>query len=111
MEFSHGGAYFGHTHFRDLRRSLAALVGIRIDTMRGFGGDVDWTTVPDPLAPFLSRNDAGGALTPDESRLAAARLREALSGPAHALLRDVTAPLLAGLDEAAARDEPFVIWG
>jgi hypothetical protein len=76
VDFSHGEAHFGHGAFHSFRRTLAAMIGISLDQMMGFGGNKPWSDIDDPLARFLSRNDAGGELTPEEARAAASRLEE-----------------------------------
>jgi hypothetical protein len=113
VDFSHGDAHFGHGTFQLFRERLAAMVGIRLRQMAGFGGKVTWSTVTDPLSPLLSRSDAGGVLTPEECRSAAARLRELLAdeGRRAQLGGADWEGVLAGLEEAAQRGEPFMIMG
>jgi hypothetical protein len=113
VDFSHGDAHFGHRHFHAFRETLAAMVGIQLDKMSGFGGTVDWTAVTDPIAPLLSRNEAGGELSPDECRAAATRLEEIMADERNRYeMRGAQwEELLAGLKEAAAAGEPFVIMG
>ena len=79
VDFSYGDAHFGHGSFHSLCKTLAAMLGVRLGEMQGFGGQVPWETVADPIAPLLWRNDAGGELTPVEARDAAARLEELMA--------------------------------
>ncbi|WP_406698013.1 hypothetical protein V5E97_04065 [Singulisphaera sp. Ch08] len=113
VDFSHGDAHFGHGSFHSFRRTLATMVCVRLDDMRHFGGHTPWETVADPIAPLLWRNDAGGELTPEEARGAAARLEElmAFEQNREQVLGDQWESLLAGLKEAAEAGEPFVIMG
>ena len=113
VDFSHGDAHFGHRSFHAFRRTLAAMAGVRLDDMKGFGGRTDWATVAEPIAPLLSRNDAGGELVPEEARGAAARLAELMSYEQNReqVAGDQWEDLLAGLKEAADAGEPFVIMG
>lgn len=113
VDFSHGEAHFGHRSFHAFRRTLAAIIGVQLDAMRGFGGRTDWATVTDPLAPLLSRSDAGGELTREEARSAAIRLEQLLADEANReqVAGDQWEDLLAGLKEAARAGEPFVIMG
>lgn len=113
VDFSHGDAHFGHGSFHSFRKSLAAMVGVRLGEMQGFGGRTDWETVADPIAPLLWRNDAGGELTPEEARDAATRLEELMldEGNREQVAGEQWEYLLAGLKEAAEAGTPFVIMG
>ena len=114
VDLSTGDAHFGHRSFHaSLRKAPAAMAGVRLDDMQGFGGKTDWATVTDPIAPLLSRNDAGGELTPEEARGAAARLEELMADERNReqVAGDQWEDLLAGLKEAADAGEPFVIMG
>jgi hypothetical protein len=120
VDFSHGDAHFSHGGFNRFRTELAAVVGIRLDQMRGFGrhilrGGRPWAEISDPLAPLLSRNDAGEEISADECRSVAVRLRQLFShwasGAALAIWADEIEMLLAGLDAAAAEGVSFDIMG
>jgi hypothetical protein len=89
------------------------MVGVRLGEMQGFGGTTDWAAVADPIAPLLSRNDAGGELTPEEARGAAARIEQIMADERNReqVAGDQCEDLLAGLKEAAEAGEPFVIMG
>src|SRR4051794_1968694 len=111
VDFSHGEAHFGHGSFRSFRQSLASMVGVRLSETMGFGGKIEWETLADPIAPLLSGNDAGGEMTPEGARGAAARLEELMADERN---REENGgcqweELLAGLKEAAEAGESFVI--
>jgi hypothetical protein len=76
VDFSHGDAHFGHGSFHSFRKTLAAMVGVRLEKMQWFGGTTEWETISDPIAPPLWRNDAGDELTPEEAHAVADRLEE-----------------------------------
>ena len=113
VDSSHGDAHLGHRHFHAFRETLAAMVGIRLGKMSGFGGTLDWSSAIAPLAPLLSRNDAGGELMPDECRDAATRLESLMAEERnrHEVRGARWEEQLAGLKEAAAAGEPFLIMG
>ena len=111
VDFSHGDVHFGHRSFLSYRKTLAAMVGVRLGEMQGLGGTTDWAAVADPIAPLLSRNDAGGELT--RRRPEARPLASSTSWPTSGtgVAGDQCEDLLAGLKEAAEAGEPFVIMG
>ncbi len=113
VDFSHGDAHFGHGSFRSFRRTLAAMIGVRLEEMRGFGGQRDWSEIGDPITPLLWRNDAGGELSPEESREVVDRLETLMADERNRdqVIGDQWEELLAGLKEAADAGEPFVIMG
>ncbi len=76
VDFSHGEAHFSYSSFAHFRAMLAELIGVDRKQMQGCGGQRPWSEVDDPLAPFLSRTDCDGWLSPTETSLAAARFRE-----------------------------------
>lgn len=113
VEFSHGDARFAHRQFAAFREALADMAGLRLGDYQGFGGSAAWSTVADPIAPLLGRNDAGGVLSPEEARGSAVRLAELAADPRN-LERfggDPWEELLRGLEEAATLGEPFEILG
>lgn len=113
LRFSHGSASFTRAEFRLFRRALAAIVGIDLDDMEGFGGRVPWEMVADPLVPLLRASDVAGRVAAPRCALVAARLRAVLAeaGPRRAELGAQADALLAGLEAAATEGVALSIQG
>ncbi len=112
LDFSHGNARFSYSGFNRFRTRVAAAIGVYLPAMEGFRKEgvitdlfgvvpIKWSSVKDPLVPFLDHSDCDGSLTPDECRSVANRLRELFTGD------DEVSMLLESLDAAAAAGEPL----
>lgn len=55
-------ARWSYSGFNAFRKRLCAEVGVDLDQMFGFGGDVEWSTVKDDLVPLLDHSDCDGDL-------------------------------------------------
>ena len=63
------GCYDGpYSHFNNFRRWVALQIGLHLDSMEGFGGDISFDITNHPIKPLLNHSDCDGKLTPDESR-------------------------------------------
>lgn len=72
-------SHWSYVGFMGLRIRLSNLIGItNLMDMAGFGGDISWDTVIDPLKPFLNHSDCDGELTPEECEMIYPRLEELL---------------------------------
>ena len=67
---------FTYRNFACFRRKLALEICVELDEMEGFGGDISWDEVHDPLVPFLSACDCDGEISPHDCPFIANRLRE-----------------------------------
>jgi hypothetical protein len=63
IDFSRGTASWSYSGFNHFRRRLAEGIGIFLDEMDGFGGDIKWDTINDAIVPFLNHSDCDGSLT------------------------------------------------
>lgn len=114
LTFSHGPAQFTRAGFARFRHTLAAAVGIDLGEMEMFGGRVPWEMVADPLVPLLRASDVAGRVAALRCGLVATRLRSVLTE--HPAVRTALGVIeadgvLAGLEAAAAANEPFEIHG
>ena len=73
-------ARWSYSGFNRFRKRLAEQLGFSLDQMVGFGGDVPWNTVSDPIVPLLDHSDCEGELSPLEAASVAPRLREMVAG-------------------------------
>lgn len=120
LGFSHGNAGWPYSGFNRFRTRLAAVIGIQLNRMEGFGPrsyelgrfpdtkETSWSTVDDPIVALLNHSDCDGELTVEECKTAAPRLRELVSfwpeddhDRQHALL------LADAMEDAASRNEPL----
>jgi hypothetical protein len=102
-----GSARWSYAGFNHFRTKLAALEGIKLDSMAGFEGDIPWDTVSTAIAPLLNHSDCDGSLTPDECAQVAPRLAELLPRLKDDYDRHNGAALVASMRAAAASDEPL----
>jgi hypothetical protein len=117
LDFSHGGAHFSYGGFMDFRIALAKEIGIPdLRAMKGFGGDISWDDITDPLKDLLYHSDCEGHLTPTQCKKIAPRLREIVDGwekthgvdsPFCFFIRTETLKLADGMVEAAKNKERF----
>ena len=102
VSWSYGG-------FHRFRRRLAAEIGIDLDCMVGFGGEVPWDSISDPIVPLLDHSDCDGDIAPDVAVLVAPRLRELVaSWPVQDYDRQMALRLADGLEAAANAGEAIL---
>jgi hypothetical protein len=68
-------AHWSYSGFNQFRGRLAKEVGFNLDQMRGFGGDIEWSTLPpDDIHLLLNHSDCEGELTAEECNRVIPRL-------------------------------------
>lgn len=67
---------WSYSGFNAFRKRLAKEINIELDNMDGFGGDISWDTVNDPIKPLLHHSDCEGELSPDDCEIVYPRLLE-----------------------------------
>lgn len=110
LDFSHADVKWSYSSFNHFRQRLATQIGVNLHVMKGFAlGDatpISWDTVKDDIVPLLSHSDCDGALTPEECRKVAPRLRELVSRwPEHDRDKEKALLLAQGMELAASRNE------
>lgn len=99
------GAHWSYSGFNEFRHRLAEAAGINLKKMEGFveldkaaiinekgweayreavkeefaRGKIPWSTIDDPLKPFLNHSDCEGELTPAECATVGPRIKELVS--------------------------------
>ena len=73
LDTTHNAWHGPYSSFAKWRIWLASKIGLDLDTMVGFGGDVEWsdTLKAHPLYPLLNHSDCDGELSPSECKLIA----------------------------------------
>ncbi len=109
LDFNGSDARWAYSGFNRFRERLAAIIGIKLREMEGFGGTGDWNKVKDPIVPFLFHSDCEGELSPEECKTTAPRLKELVSlwsdddyDKQQALL------LVKGMKSCARRKKPLI---
>ena len=112
-----GGAHWAYSGFARFRRTIAAMEGIDLDNMYGFGGSINpnckqipWDTVDSPLKPLLNHSDCDGELTPEECAQVWPRLEEIVQQLEDSYDRDNGLILVAEMKAAIEANEPLVFW-
>jgi len=109
LDFSHGDAHWSYSGFNRARTRLAAVFGISLNEMFGFGGPKMW---PDPnkmpIVHLLSHSDCDGDLSVKQCRAVAPALRKAVADwDEDDYDRQNFLALANAMDEAADADEPL----
>lgn len=108
LDFSHTDVRWGYTGFNFFRKKLANAIGMDLDRMQGFGGDIPFSTFNDDIVPLLDHSDCEGELTIEECKRVAPRLRELVSSWSDEDIDKQKALELAeGMDHAVECNEPL----
>lgn len=76
MDFTHCEAHWSCTNFHDFRCRLAACIGMNLDNMQGFGGDIPFEDYSDDIIPLLEKPYFDIYLMPEVCQTVAVRLRQ-----------------------------------
>lgn len=80
LDFNLSEVRWGYISFGNFRRKLAKEIGLDLDAMIGFSGDLSWDSVEDDIKDFLNHSDCEGELTPEQCKIIAPRLIELVRG-------------------------------
>ncbi len=76
LDFTHCEAHWSYSDFHDFRKRLAASIGMNLDDMEGFGGEIPYKNYHDDIIPLLEQPDSDSYLSPDICQTVAVRLRQ-----------------------------------
>ncbi|MER2057200.1 MAG: hypothetical protein ABTA16_00170 [Niallia sp.] len=111
LDFSHTDVRWGYSSFNIFRKKLANQIGINLDAMEGFGGDIKFDQFKDDIIPLLDHSDCDGELTVKECKKVAPRLRELVSNWDDGDYDKQKAISLAeGMELAVSQGEPLEFW-
>lgn len=112
-----GGAHWAYGGFARFREEIAAIEGVKLRDMYGFGGwsnpdckQIPWDTVNTPLKPLLDHSDCDGELTPEECAEVYPRLEQLISRLNDPYDREQAALLVAAMKQAIEDNEPLEFW-
>jgi hypothetical protein len=66
LDFSNNDAHWSYGGFHRFRSRLGNEIGIALDRMQGFGGDVSWDSVHDAIKDLLNHSDCEDQLSPHQ---------------------------------------------
>jgi hypothetical protein len=75
LDFNGAEAHWSYSGFSAFRRKLAKEIGINLDSMQGFGGDLSWKNIQDPICILLNHSDCDGTISHTLCKKVAPRLR------------------------------------
>lgn len=107
LDFSHTDARWSYGGFGNFRRRLANEIGMNLDDMEGFGGNIPFHIYQDDIIPLLNHSDCDGELTPEECKQVAPRLRELVSGWEDDYDKSKALDLADGMELAANQGKPL----
>ncbi|MGA4713270.1 hypothetical protein V6Z54_17325 [Bacillus sp. MAG717A] len=58
LDFTHCEAHWSYSDFHDFRKRLAASIGMNLDDMEGFGGEIPYKNYHDDIIPLLEQPDS-----------------------------------------------------
>ena len=76
LRFKGGDARWSYSGFDRFRTKLASQIGITLDKMQGFDGNMPWDKVKDNIVLLLHHSDCDGELTVEECKRVWPRLKE-----------------------------------
>jgi len=76
LDFIGSDVHFSYSGFHFFRIELAKSIGIDLEKMEGFGGNISFDTVNDGIKDFLNHSDCDGYLNPSQMKQIIPRLRE-----------------------------------
>lgn len=76
LDFTHCEARWSYGSFNNFRRKLAECIGMNLDAMQGFGGDIPFENYDDDIIPLLDHSDCEDEIQPEVCKTVAARLKE-----------------------------------
>ena len=79
LDFCGSDAHWAYSGFHRFRVKLAKEIGIDLDNMAGFDGDLPWSEIIDPIKPLLNHSDCDGELTTDQCKGIWPRLRQLIA--------------------------------
>lgn len=68
LDFIPGCAHFTYSGFSFFRHFLAKSIGVDLDQMIGYGGNIPFSTVNHALVPLLDHSDSDDILTVEECK-------------------------------------------
>lgn len=107
LDFSHCDARWSYGGFAQFRRKLASEIGIDLDKMKDFGGEVPFSDYEDDIIPLLNHSDCDGELTVVECKKVAPRLEELVSTWEDGYDKRKAIDLAKGMKYAISCDEPL----
>ena len=107
LDFSHCEARWGYGGFGEFRKRLAKEIGMDLDAMEGFGGDIPFSNFNDDIIPLLNHSDCEGELTVEECKKVAPRLKEMVLSWEDDRDRRNALELVEGIELAISRNEPL----
>ena len=108
LDFNHCEARWAYSGFAHFRRKLAKEIGMDLDKMEGFGGDIPFSNYEDDILPLLDHSDCDGELTVEECKRVAPRLRQLVSTWENDDYDKIKAlDLVSGMEYAVECNEPL----
>lgn len=76
LDTTHNAWHGPYSSFDIFRKKLAKVEGFDLDSMVGFGGKNEWSSVKSKLQPLLNHSDCEGHIPPSKCKQIAERLWE-----------------------------------
>lgn len=108
MDFTHCEAHWSYTDFHDFRCRLAACIGMNLDEMEGFGGDIPFENFTDDIILLQDLSDSDSYLMPEVCQTVAVRLRQLIRNwPDDDMDKMNALHLAEGMELAHQQNEPL----
>ncbi len=107
LDFSHCDVWWSYSGFGEFRRRLAKEIGMDLNEMEGFDGDIPFSNFSDDIIPLLNHSDCDGELTVEECKKVAPRLKELIYPWEDDRDKRKALGLIEGMELAIERNEPL----
>ena len=109
LDTTHGCWHGSYGNFHLWRCEIASLIGINLEKMKGFDGNVPWESLkPDPLHKLLHHSDCDGEIETKDCAAIADRLESLLPQITDEYYLGKTEQFIEGLRLAASANEDVV---
>lgn len=79
LDTTHNAWHGPYSSFSLFRRYMAKTIGMDLDKMEGYGGDISFSQFDDDLCILLDHSDCEGDISPENCRRLALRLDQLIS--------------------------------
>ncbi|WP_100487859.1 hypothetical protein [Sporolactobacillus pectinivorans] len=108
INFSHCDAHWCYGLFHEFRVKLAREIGMDLNKMEGFGGNMSFSDFNDDILPLLNHSDCEGELSAEECRHVAPRLREIIASWNEEDYLQEALSLAEGMELAARKSQSLI---
>lgn len=112
LDTTHDAWHGTYSSFNKFRTEMAKLIGMDLQKMEGFGGNIPFNQFKDDLTILLDHSDCDGEISPEDRKKLSIRLDELIAGMPHDSTPfsniELAKQFSAGCKLAAEKNEPIL---